>query len=283
MAKMMDEIHGDLVVLGNSKDVFTLIEALEASDSRLKKEVSSSQDLSIRFRFKFQNPPNSSVKFPWKAQNSLNVFIDALIEQQDAQMTRINLHVKESPIIGGTSKDVVRYNLLRDMAFGAFVTIIEGHCKASQVSPADVAQIYDVSTLMAMTEASGSSDAVTMRLIEIAKHHEESGNQVEALLILAPLAAKYCMPAIDALTRISAEKGDMAGLQSWSAKKAEAMQIVSSGHGSAISGVSRSVLPQLAAMGLVATNMNLIGIKNEVNEMANEDSSSDSSDFGWDF
>jgi hypothetical protein len=137
---------------------------------------------------------------------------------------------------------------------------------------------------MAMTDAAGSSDAATMRLIEIAKQHEESGNQVEALLILAPLASKYCIPAIDALTRISAEKGDMAGLQSWSSQKAQALQIVSSGKGSPVSGVPRSILPQLAALGFVATNMNLIGIKNELGEisaMADEEFDSGDSDSGF--
>ena len=135
-----------------------------------------------------------------------------------------------------------------------------------------------------MTEAAGSTDAATLRLIEIAKQHEEAGNQVEALLILAPLASKYCIPAIDALTRISAEKGDMAGLQSWSTQKAYALQIVNSGKGSPVSGVPRNILPQLATLGFVATNMNLIGIKNEpgdISAMADEEFDSEGSDSGF--
>lgn len=283
LAKKMDAISGHLVVPGAAQDVFELIESLEASDSRIRKNDSSLQDLSITTWFFFTNPPNSTIKFPWKFQNYLNIFIEASVEQQDAQMTRIQLHIKEVPIWGGTSNDVIRGNSLRNLGFEAFVAIIEQVCKQVQFSAVEVSRIDDVSSLIAMTEASGSSDAATMRLMEIARIHEKSGNQVEALLILAPLASKYCIPAIDALTRISAEKGDMAGLQSWAAKKAEAQQIVASGQGSAISGVSRSILPQIAAMGFVATNMNLIGLKNEVNEMANEEPDSGGSESFGDF
>lgn len=260
MAKI-DSLEASLLVNGKAKDVFELIESSGISHDR-------------RFKLRRSNPQDLCLVFGQ---------IDVMVSQEDANLSKVSIFLKETKIIGGRNSEVIKLNSQRSSFFSSFVAIIESACNKSDLAADDVSQIDDVPALMAMTEASGSSDAATMRLIEIAKRHEESGNQVEALLILAPLASKYCIPAIDALTRISAEKGDMAGLQSWAAKKAEAQQIVSSGHGSAISGVSRSVLPQIAAMGFIATNMNLIGLKNEVNEMASEEPDSGWSDSFGDF
>jgi hypothetical protein len=272
LKSMLDAFETQFVVNGSASDAYKAIDSLEITDWRFKKKQSNPEDLSFVFSLKYEK--GHLANFPP---------IDVKIEQIAANQSTVFLVFKANALIGGTSKHERKFNSLRSSAFTAFSSIIENACLELKVSADDVSQIDDVPALMAMTEASGSSDAATMRLIEIAKRHEESGNQVEALLILAPLASKYCIPAIDALTRISAEKGDMAGLQSWAAKKAEAQQIVSSGHGSAISGVSRSVLPQIAAMGFIATNMNLIGLKNEVNEMASEEPDSGWSDSFGDF
>jgi hypothetical protein len=269
---MLQAHESQLIVNGRALDAFEVISSLDIADWRFKKKQSNPQDLSIEFGFKY-------VKTNLAGLPSIVV----TIQQTDANQSVLILVMKESPLIGGLKKDEVKFNSLRNVGFAAFVAIIENACISLKDSSEGVQNLDDVATLIAMTDALGSSEAATMRLIEIAKEHEESGNQVEALMILAPLAAKYSIPAIDALTRISAEKGDMAGLQSWSAKKAEALQIVNSGQGSAISGVPRSILPQVAAMGFVATNMNLIGLKNEVSEMASEEPDSSGSDSFGDF
>jgi hypothetical protein len=268
MAKI-DGLEAELLVIGKVSDVYELIEASELVHH-------------WRFKLKLSNPDGPFLGFGMKYQKAnIGYFgkIDVLFAQEDENLTKIFIFLEETKIFGALKRDVIKQNSQRSSGFSAFVEMIEMACNVTPPKPIDLSEIDDVSRLMAMTEASGSTDAATIRLIEIAKHHEESGNQVEALLILAPLASKYCIPAIDALTRISAEKGDMAGLQSWSAKKAEALQIVSSGHGSLVSGVSRNIIPQLATLGFVATNMNLIGLKNEIND-ANE-MASEEPDSGW--
>ena len=226
MAKI-DSLEASLLVNGSAKHVFDLIESSGISRVR-------------GYKIKARNPEELYLVFGGiKSLTSQEVIagIKVTITQEDANLAKVFMRLKETKTIGASKKEIDKLIARRSSIFSSFVTLVENACSESSSLSTDVSQIDDIPSLMAMTEATGSSDGATMRLIEIAKHHEESGNQVEALLILAPLAAKYCIPAIDALTRISAEKGDMAGLQSWSAKKAEAMQIVSSGHGSAISGV----------------------------------------------
>jgi hypothetical protein len=272
MAKI-DSLEASLLVNGKAKDVFELVASLKPSDWRFQRQQVSQPDLLIKFGFRYRK------------SHLINLFpIEALIEQQDPYLTKIKIQMQEAKVLGASQKAAAELNAQRRSGFSALVAIIESSVSILPTPSADIGELDDVAKLMDMTDASGSSDAATMRLIEIAKHHEESGNQVEALLILAPMAAKYCIPAIDALTRISAEKGDMAGLQSWSTQKAQALQIVSSGKGSPVSGVPRSILPQLAALGFVATNMNLIGIKNELGEisaMADEEFDSGDSDSGF--
>jgi hypothetical protein len=272
MAKI-DSLEASLLVNGKAKDVFELIESSGIGrDWQFKLKLSNPDDLYLGYGLKYQ-----------KANVGYFGKIDVLFAQEEENLTRVFIFLEETKIVGALKRDIIKQNSQRSIGFSTFVAMIEGACNVTPAKPVDLSEIDDVSTLMAMTEAAGSTDAATIRLIEIAKHHEESGNQVEALLILAPLASKYCIPAIDALTRISAEKGDMAGLQSWSTQKAHALQIVSSGKGSPVSGVPRNILPQLATLGFVATNMNLIGIKNELGDisaMANEEYDSGDSDSG---
>ena len=271
MAKI-DALEDSLVLNGNATDIFETIKSFQIIDWRFKLKLTNPDDLYLGYGLKYQR---TNAGYFGK--------IDVLIAQEDVNLTKIFIFLEEAKIVGALKRDVIKQTSQRSEGFGAFVEMIESACSDISIASTDFSAINDVASLMAMTEVSGSADAATLRLLEIAKNQEQSGNQVEALLILAPLASKYCIPAIDALTRISAEKGDMAGLQSWAAKKAEAQQIVNSGQGSPISGVSRSVLPQIAAMGFVATNMNLIGLKNEVNEMANEEPDSGGSDSFGDF
>ena len=272
--KKLDSTENILIVNGKAADVHESIRSLRINDWRFKLMLSNPAEFYLRFGLKHGRGHVVGLDQ-----------IDVMITQETHQLAKVHLLLQEVKATGVTiDSAIVKRNAKRSEAFAEFVAIIEGALSSLPTTSAEVGELDDVERLMAMTEASGSSDAATMRLIEIAKRHEEAGNQVEALLILAPMAAKYCIPAIDALTRISAEKGDMAGLQSWSTQKAQALQIVSSGKGSPVSGVPRNILPQLAALGFVATNMNLIGIKNElgdINAMQNEDYDSGDSDSGF--
>ena len=185
--------------------------------------------------------------------------VDIKVEQYDSQVSRIYMSIR-----GMRSLDVVRRKDLNNL-----MDWFQKACQAIETTVDEVTQLDDVASLMSLAESSNptTSEAAVIKLVELAQAHQASGNQVDALLILAPLASKYCIPAIDALIRIAAEKGDMAGLESWSAKKAEAEGIVKSGHGSPVAGVQKSYLPQLAALGLVATNLNLMRINNEIGDM----------------
>jgi hypothetical protein len=216
-----------------------------------------------KFSLMERNDPEFYMHLKIKGGMTRNVrgdLIDVQVEQYDAHVSRIFISVR-----GMRSLDSVRGKDLNEL-----INIFSSACRGIETSAAaDATESNDVPTLMALVESSNTAAAESsvQKLIEIAQGHQDSGNQVEALLILAPLASKYCIPAIDALIRIAAEKGDMAGLESWSAKKAEAEGIVKSGHGSPVAGVQKSYLPQLAALGLVATNLNLMRINNEIGDM----------------
>ena len=210
-----------------------------------------------------RNDPDFYMHLKIKGGMTRNVrgdLIDVKVEQYDTHVSHIYISIR-----GMRSLDSVRNKDLYELT-NIFSTACQG---IEALVAADATESNDVPTLMVLVESSNISAAESSvrKLIEIAQGHQKSGNQVEALLILAPLASKYCIPAIDVLIRIAAENGDMAGLESWSAKKAEAEGIVKNGHGSPVAGVQKSYLPQLAALGLVATNLNLMGINNEIGDM----------------